>query len=54
MLGQFDGRKWGYADEYLRLFKNHQLVIIPKAGHSIALDQPELYINAMIRFLTKQ
>jgi proline iminopeptidase len=54
MLGQFDGGKWGYTEEYLRLFKNHQLVIIPKAGHSIALEQPELYINSMIRFLTKQ
>lgn len=51
MNGQFDGRKWGYTDEYLKLFKNHQLVIIPKAGHSIAVEQPELYINTIIKFL---
>lgn len=53
MSGQFDGRKWGYTDEYLKIFKNHQLVIIPKAGHSIAVEQPERYINTMIKFLTE-
>ncbi len=53
MLGQFDGGKWGYTDEYLRLFKNHQLVIIPKAGHSIALEQPKLYIHTILSFLSK-
>jgi proline iminopeptidase len=51
MRGQFDGGKWGYTEEYLRLFKNHQLVIIPKAGHSIALEQPELYIHTIVKFL---
>jgi len=51
MRGQYDGGKWGYADEYLKLFKNHQLVIIPKAGHSIAVEQPELYVNAIMKFL---
>lgn len=53
MRGQFDGGKWGYTDEYLNLFKNHQLVIIPKAGHSIALEQPELYMNTIVKFLGK-
>ena len=53
MLGQFDGGKWGYTDEYLRLFKNHQLVIIPKAGHSISLEQPTLYIHTILSFLNK-
>jgi proline iminopeptidase len=53
MLGQFDGGKWGYTDEYLRLFKNHQLVIIPKAGHSIALEQPKIYIHTILTFLSK-
>jgi proline iminopeptidase len=51
MRGQFDGGKWGYTDEYLNAFKNHQLVIIPYAGHSIALEQPELYMNTIIKFL---
>jgi proline iminopeptidase len=53
MLGQFDGGKWGYTEEYLSLFKNHQLVIIPKAGHSIILEQPKLYIHAILTFLSK-
>jgi proline iminopeptidase len=53
MRGQFDGRKWGYTNEYLTLFKNHQLVIIPNAGHSIALEQADLYMNTIIKFLGK-
>ena len=53
MRGQFDGSKWGYTDEYLNVFKNHQLVIIPNAGHSIALEQPELYMNTIVKFLGK-
>jgi len=53
MRGQLDGQKWGYTDEYLKIFKNHQLVVIPKAGHSIAIEQPELYIHTIIKFLTK-
>jgi proline iminopeptidase len=53
MRGQFDGGKWGYTDEYLRLFKNHQLVIIPNAGHSVALEQPKLYIHTILSFLSK-
>ncbi len=53
MRGQFDGGKWGYTDEYLNVFKNHQLVIIPKAGHSIALEQADLYIQTILTFLNK-
>lgn len=53
MRGQFDGVKWGYTDEYLKLFKNHQFVIVPKAGHSIAAEQPELYLNTIIKFLNE-
>jgi proline iminopeptidase len=53
MKGQFDGGKWGYTDEYLKFFKNHQLVIIPNAGHSIAAEQPELYIKTITKFLNE-
>jgi proline iminopeptidase len=53
MKGQYDGVKWGYTDEYLKLFKNHQLVIVPKAGHSIALEQPELYLHTIAKFLSE-
>jgi proline iminopeptidase len=53
MRGQFDGGKWGYSDEYLNVFKNHQLVIISNAGHSIALEQADLYMNTIVKFLGK-
>ena len=53
MRGQFDGGKWCYTDEYLNVFKNHQFVIIPKAGHSIALEQADLYIQTILTFLNK-
>lgn len=50
LRGQYDWIKWGYTEEYLSLFKNHQLVIIPDAGHSIATEQAERYINAILEF----
>ncbi|MEI6124356.1 MAG: alpha/beta hydrolase [Bacteroidota bacterium] len=53
MRGQCDGMKWGYAKEYLELFANHKLVIIPNAGHAIDAEQPELYINTILHFLSK-
>jgi proline iminopeptidase len=53
MRGQYDGGEWGYTDEYLKLFKNHKLVIIPKAAHSIAAEQPELYIKTIATFLNE-
>lgn len=53
MRGQCDGIKWGYANEYLQLFINHRLVIIPGAGHSIGREQPELYLKAIRQFLNE-
>lgn len=32
MKGQCDNQKWGFTNEYLELFQNHQLVIIQNAG----------------------
>lgn len=32
MKGQCDNQKWGFINEYLELFPNHQLTIIPDAG----------------------
>jgi proline iminopeptidase len=52
MRGQCDGIKWGYLGEYLQLFTNSQLVIIPDAGHSIGIEQPELYQRNIAAFLT--
>ncbi len=53
MRGQCDGIKWGYTSEYLSLFNNYQLVIIPDAGHSIGREQPGLYLEAIRRFLNE-
>lgn len=50
MKGQCDNQKWGFTNEYLEIFPNYQLKIIPGAGHSISIEQPELYINAIRKF----
>jgi proline iminopeptidase len=51
MRGQYDNQPWGFMNEYLELFTNHQLKIIPKAGHSISIEQPELYLKTIREFL---
>lgn len=51
MKGQCDNQRWGFTNEYLELFDHHQLAIIPDAGHAISLEQPELYMEAIRRFL---
>ncbi|MDB5230944.1 MAG: alpha/beta hydrolase [Chitinophagaceae bacterium] len=53
MKGQCDNQKWGYTNEYLQLFTNHQLVIIPGAGHFIFLEQPDIYLQTIRNFLNK-
>ncbi|MEP7141611.1 MAG: alpha/beta hydrolase [Ferruginibacter sp.] len=52
LKGQYDNQKWGFTNEYLELFKNHQLEIIPNAGHYISVEQPALYIKSLRNFLT--
>ena len=51
MKGQCDNQPWGFVNEYLELFPNHQLKIIPDAGHSISIEQPELYLENIRDFL---
>jgi proline iminopeptidase len=51
MKGQCDSQPWGFVIEYLELFSNHTLKIIPNAGHSITVEQPEIYINTIRNFL---
>jgi len=51
LRGQCDGKAWGYTTEYLRLFTDHKLVIVPDAGHSIGIEQPAVYINTIMDFL---
>jgi len=51
LRGQCDGKAWGYTTEYLRLFTDHKLVIVPDAGHSIGIEQPAVYLNTIMDFL---
>lgn len=53
MKGQCDSQPWGFVNEYLELFPNHMLKIIPEAGHSISVEQPELYIKTISDFLNQ-
>ncbi len=53
MKGQCDSQPWGFVNEYLELFSNHTLRIIPDAGHSIAFEQPEIYITTIRNFLNQ-
>lgn len=52
MKGQCDNQKWGFTNEYLDLFTNHQLTVISNAGHYISVEQPELYIKTIRKFLS--
>ncbi len=53
MKGQCDNQQWGFATEYMQLFPNHHLSIIPNAGHFISIEQPEKYIRIISTFLSK-
>lgn len=53
LKGQCDNQKWGFTNEYLELFPNHQLVVIPNAGHFISVEQPAVYLEAIKRFLNR-
>ena len=53
MKGQCDNQSWGFAQEYLKLFSNHELSVIENAGHSIAIEQAEQYIKTLKGFLAK-
>ena len=53
MKGQCDNQKWGFTNEYLELFLNHQFAFIPDAGHFISVEQPESYIKVIKGFLIK-
>lgn len=51
MRGQCDNQKWGFTKEYLDVFQNASLQIIPNAGHFIAVEQQELCTRTIIDFL---
>ena len=51
LRGQYDNQKWGFTQEYLEIFPNHEMVIVPNAGHVISIEQPEIYVNTIRHFL---
>jgi len=51
LKGQCDNQKWGFTNEYLQLFPNHRLVVVPDAGHGIYGEQPARYLAAIKEFL---
>jgi proline iminopeptidase len=53
MKGQCDNQAYGFLKEYLEFFPNHQMKIIPDAGHSISVEQPELYLKTIREFLNQ-
>lgn len=53
MKGQCDNQRWGFTNEYLELFPDHEVTIMANAGHSIAVEQPGLYFKTIIDFLKK-
>ena len=53
MKGQCDNQPWGFTREYLSLFQNSQLAIIPHAGHFISAEQPGIYVETIEKFINK-
>jgi proline iminopeptidase len=53
LKGQCDNQVWGIIPEYIELFKNHELVIVPNAGHSIWIEQHAIYLKTIRTFLAK-
>jgi len=51
MKAQCDNQRWGYATEYLDLFRNHRFVMVTDAGHNIFIEQPDAYIVTIRKFL---
>jgi proline iminopeptidase len=51
LKGQCDNQKWGFTQEYLTVFPNASLKIIPGAGHSMYIEQAENYRQAILDFL---
>jgi proline iminopeptidase len=52
LKGQCDNQPWGYTYEYAQVFRNHELKVIPSAGHFLWIEQPQRYYLAIRPFLT--
>jgi proline iminopeptidase len=53
LKAQCDNQPWGYAAEYLDMFANSELGIVEQSGHSMALEQPSVYLERIATFLAK-
>jgi proline iminopeptidase len=51
LLGESDNLPWGCVADYLHVFKNIKLIVIPKSGHSVFLYQPDLCLKLTRAFL---
>jgi proline iminopeptidase len=51
MKAQCDNQPWGYTAEYFDLFRNHQFVLVKNAGHNIFIEQPDVYVETIRKFL---
>lgn len=51
LRGQCDNQSWGFTQEYLELFPDIHLEIIGGAGHAIAVEQPEKYLEKIVAFI---
>lgn len=53
LKAQCDNQPWGYSAEYLDMFANSELGIVEQSGHSMALEQPLVYLERIATFLAK-
>jgi proline iminopeptidase len=51
LKGQCDNQPWGYTYEYTQVFKNHELKVIPSAGHFLWIEQPQRSYLTIRQFL---
>jgi len=54
LLGECDNLPWVCVDDYLKVFKNTKLVIIPNSGHTVYSYQPELCLKLIREFLKEK
>jgi pimeloyl-ACP methyl ester carboxylesterase len=52
LLGESDQISWGCIADYLKVFRNVKLVIIPDSGHSVFTCQPDLCLKLTSEFLS--
>lgn len=51
LRGECDYKRWEITREYREVFRA-DLVCFPDAGHAIEFDQPELFVDTVVGFLT--